>query len=255
MVRIIACDLDGTLLKRHRMVTQYNADCIKKAMQHGIRWIVVTGRSYRGAKEFLEPYQISCDYILMNGAEFRNEQGNVIFTEDIDLLKAKAVCGKLVCEGLNFEINTDKGDYSTERQLYTDYIAGDWKFIFSENHIVRKILCFCKDISKLNRIKREIAREYGLSVLSSSETTMEVTAPKAQKGIMLLRAAEYYRVVPEEVAVFGDGDNDISMFTHFPESYAMKNGSDNLKKLSKYITRYTNEEDGVGRAICEMLKA
>ena len=105
----------------------------------------------------------------------------------------------------------------------------------------------------LDRIKREIQEEFGLSVLSSFDTNMEVTAPLAKKGIMLKRVAEYYHLKPEELVVFGDGGNDISMFQCFPVSFAMKNGVEELKKIAAHITKYTNEEDGVGRTVAKLL--
>ena len=100
---------------------------------------------------------------------------------------------------------------------------------------------------------QEIFEETGLSVLSSFADNMEVTAPKAQKGIMLKQVAEYYDIKSEEVVVFGDGWNDLSMIDQFPESYAMKNGTRELKERAAHITEYTNEESGVGKTVLKLL--
>ncbi len=254
MIQMIASDLDGTLLKKDWSISNYNVDTIKAAREKGIRWITVTGRSFGGAHPLLEQYGIECDYVLMNGAEFRTADGKIIFSESMDSEQAQAVCKKLKKEQLDFEINTDHGDYATQREMqYTNYLENGFEQLFENDYKMRKILCFCDDIPKLDRIKREIQEEFGLSVLSSFDTNMEVTAPLAKKGIMLKRVAEYYHLKPEELVVFGDGGNDISMFQCFPVSFAMKNGVEELKKIAAHITKYTNEEDGVGRTVAELL--
>ena len=95
----------------------------------------------------------------------------------------------------------------------------------------------------------------GLSVLSSFENNMEVTSQKAKKGIMLKQAMKHFGFLPEEVVVFGDGENDISMFQEFPCSYAMINGVDALKELAYRVTEYSNDEDGVAKTLEKILKA
>jgi Cof subfamily protein (haloacid dehalogenase superfamily) len=254
MIQMIASDLDGTLLKQDWSISSYNVDVIKAAEEKGIRWITVTGRSFGGAYPILSQYDIKCDYVLMNGAEFRTAEGKIIFAESMDTFKARVVCKRLKEEGLDFEINTDHGDFMTkEGNPYAEYLKDGFEQLFENDFKIRKILCFCQDISKLDRLKKEIYEELGLSVLSSFATNMEVTAPLAKKGIMLKRVAEYYGLKAEDIAVFGDGENDISMFQSFPVSFAMKNGVEQLKNIAAYITDFTNEEDGVGRTVKEQL--
>ena len=255
MIKMIATDLDGTMLKSDWSVSRLNVKAVEAAKEQKIRWMTVTGRSYRGALPLMQRYGIDCGYVLMNGTEFRNEEGRLIFSEDMDSGKAKSVCRKLDAEGITFEINTDHGDYATAKGMkYADFLEEGWQQLFEKKYKIRKILCFSKDIEKIKRLKQEIYEETGLSVLSSFADNMEVTAPKAQKGIMLKRVAEYYGIKPEKVAVFGDGWNDLSMMEQFPESYAMKNGAAELKERAAHITQYTNEESGVGRTVLELIQ-
>lgn len=254
MIKMIATDLDGTMLKNDWSVSELNVKAVNKAKEQGIRWMTVTGRSYRGAMPLMQQYGIQCEYVLMNGAEFRDEEGKLIFAEDMDPEKAERVCRKLDTEGIKFEINTDHGDYATTKEMkYADFLEEGWQQIFEKKYKIRKILCFSKDTEKIERLKQEIYEETGLSVLSSFADNMEVTAPKAQKGIMLKRVTEYYGIKPEEVVVFGDGWNDLAMIERFPESYAMKNGVEELKERAAHITEYTNEESGVGKTVLELM--
>ena len=218
MIKMIATDLDGTMLKNDWSVSGINAKAVETAQGQGVRWMTVTGRSYRGAMPLMQQYGINCGYVLMNGAEFRDEEGRLIFAEDMDPEKAAKVCRKLDAEGIKFEINTDHGDYATMKEMkYADFLEEGWQQIFEKKYKIRKILCFSKDTEKIKRLKQEIFEETGLSVLSSFADNMEVTAPKAQKGIMLKQVAEYYDIKSEEVVVFGDGWNDLSMIDQFPE--------------------------------------
>lgn len=74
--------------------------------------------------------------------------------------------------------------YATTKEMkYADFLEEGWQQIFEKKYKIRKILCFSKDTEKIKRLKQEIFKETGLSVLSSFADNMEVTAPKAQKGI------------------------------------------------------------------------
>ena len=115
-------------------------------------------------------------------------------------------------------------------------------------------MVFCDDIPKIRRIKQQIYDASGLSVLSSFENNMEVTSQKAKKGNYVEASDEAFWILPEEVVVFGDGENDISMFQEFPCSYAMINGVDALKELAYRVTEYSNDEDGVAKTLEKILK-
>ena len=82
-----------------------------------------------------------------------------------------------------------------------------------------------------------------------------VFAFSSKKGIMLKQAMKHFGFLPEEVVVFGDGENDISMFQEFPCSYAMINGVDALKQFAYRVTEYSNDEDGVAKTVEKILKA
>ena len=68
MIKMIATDLDGTMLKNDWSVSGINAKAVETAQGQGVRWMTVTGRSYRGAMPLMQQYGINCGYVLMNGA-------------------------------------------------------------------------------------------------------------------------------------------------------------------------------------------
>ena len=80
-----------------------------------------------------------------------------------------------------------------------------------------------------------------------------MTDKAAQKGLILDQVIQDVGISREEVAVFGDGLNDLTMFQLFPESYAMNNGDEEIKKLAKYIAPDCNDE-GVAQMVEKILE-
>ena len=79
MIKLVASDLDGTLLNEESMLSEKTAECIRTAQQAGILWVAATGRSLKTASELMRTAGVSPEYLLLNGAEFRKSDGTLIF--------------------------------------------------------------------------------------------------------------------------------------------------------------------------------
>ena len=79
MIKMIATDLDGTMLKNDWSVSGINAKAVETAQGQGVRWMTVTGRSYRGAMPLMQQYGINCGYVLMNEMCIRDRSTAEIF--------------------------------------------------------------------------------------------------------------------------------------------------------------------------------
>ena len=78
MIKLIASDMDGTLLNSKHVISKGNVEAIKKAQELGVDFAIVTGRDYNGVKDFAKEFDLNCEFILMNGAEYRDRQGNIL---------------------------------------------------------------------------------------------------------------------------------------------------------------------------------
>ena len=78
MIKLIASDMDGTLLNDDHMISEENLKAIRKAQEMGRHFTIVTGRDYDTVKPYLEECNLKCECILSNGAEYRDINGNVI---------------------------------------------------------------------------------------------------------------------------------------------------------------------------------
>ena len=83
MIKIIASDLDGTLLNEKSVISEETQEMIRKSQKAGIRWIIATGRSMKTAGNLVKQAGIRCDYVLLNGAEFRKNDGTLICQKSI----------------------------------------------------------------------------------------------------------------------------------------------------------------------------
>ena len=254
LIKVIASDMDGTLLNSQHDITEENVKAILKAKELGVHFIIATGRMYDSVKPFMDKYGIKCKYILMNGAEFRDENGELIESISMDKRKIKDILNILCKEDLIVELYTDDGSYTTntkeealKEMVYRvqnfekvqdydkaleiakehehfktlKYIDDIDKFIESSIEI-RKIITFSNDVEIIKKTKVELNDIGGLAVLSSFITNIEITDERAQKGYILKKVTENMEIKNEEVIAFGDSFNDYSLFTELKKHMLWK---------------------------------
>lgn len=254
MIRLIASDLDGTLLNEEGMLSEKTAECIRNAQQAGILWVAATGRSLKTASELMRTAGVSPEYLLLNGAEFRKSDGTLIFQKSIEESCAQEIIQMLMEKKLDFEINTSVGDFSTDCEFCdTARPMPAVEKIFGAQIKIQKIFIFSEEQNKLKNIKEFLKKRQDITVTSSATWNIEITDRQANKGAMLEQIAEYYGWSKEEVLVFGDGNNDISMFEKFPHSRAVKNAVESLKKNAEKVIE-SNRDDVVAQEVCRLLQ-
>ena len=112
MIKIIASDMDGTLLDSKHEIHKENITAIKRARDMGVQTVISTGREYDAVRPLLDEAGLRCQCVLMNGAEYRDEDGNIIEKINIEKSKATQITGVLQSGGVRGEIFTNKGLYS-----------------------------------------------------------------------------------------------------------------------------------------------
>lgn len=286
MIKVIAADMDGTLLGSNHLISKKTQEVIMQACDKGYRFIVVTGRNFISALQALELTPIKCDYIVSSGAQIRDVNKNVIETtilpeKECEYLYRKIKkynIGMMFCSEMeNYMLGTweevDEGilnyikyfhDTAAKEELKKSplyKLMWDKTKVFSgyeemknKGKPITKFFLVSEDINLLEEIKKEIEQNKILAVSSSFKYNLEVTAYDAQKGPVLKKYIESLGYTMDEVMVFGDSMNDYSMMEmNFGATVAMANADEEIKRIAKYETK-SNEEDGVAYAILEMLK-
>lgn len=285
MIKLIASDMDGTLLNDDHMISEENLNAIRKAQEMGRHFTIVTGRDYGAVKSYLEECNLKCECILSNGAEYRDVNGNVIESVYMNKESVKIVFDILNEAGLCIQLMTNKGSYITNKESDKKAIIDRFKLfnpkmteeevksfvekfheergmkeidniyeILESNVEILKIVTFDKDEKLIARLKDKLKESTSdLAVASTFSNDIEISDIEAQKGLILAKTIKKMGIDKSEVIVLGDSFNDYSMFTEFENSYAMENAIPEIKEIAKYITD-TNNNDGVAKAIYKALE-
>lgn len=283
-MKLIATDLDGTLLNDKHEISDANLQAIHKAKENGIQIVVATGRSYEAALKPMQSVGLECPVICMNGAKIHGTNGDVfrsIPLSEETCLRIQRTCQR---EGLYFEVYTNQGIYSKDRESFIQVImdimktanpeadeadmrkfaeqrfqdeefrfTDDFDALFADDKIeVYKFLAFSYEEAKTIAVRQAFETETGVILTSSGHDNIEFNHPDAQKGIALKLLADRMDITMDDVMALGDNFNDMSMLEAAGRGVAMGNAADGVKKACKYITK-PNTEDGVAHAIEEML--
>ena len=284
MIKLIASDMDGTLLNDEHTISEENIKAIKIAEERGCHFTIVTGRDYSGVKNFLQEIDLKCECILSNGADYRDINGDVIERITIDNDTVRKIVQVMMEANVAIEMFTEDGMIIINEDIYKEsllqrfrrYNKGKtdleiieiarnmydtWKpemikdvegFLDSNTDIL-KIMTYHEDAQYIKELKEKLKNIEGVAVASTFANDIEISNIQAQKGLILAKVIEKMGIKKEEVIVLGDSFNDYSMFTEFENSFAMENAIPEIKEIAKYITD-SNDNDGVAKAIYKALE-
>ncbi|HAP4754768.1 TPA: HAD family phosphatase [Enterococcus faecalis] len=286
MIKLIASDMDGTLLDAKMSITNDNASAIREAERLGIEFMVATGRAYTEAKPALEEAGIDCAMITLNGAQVFDKDGHSLFTAGIEKETVTEVLTILSQHNVYYEISTNKGIFSEHQEkrienfaahiaesmphltykvaiamasahlslLHITYVDRLDDILKDDSIEVLKIIGFSMDGPKvLGPAGMEVEELDDLVVTSSALNNIEINHRLAQKGIAVARVAKERGIPAEQVMTIGDNLNDVSMIQWAGVNFAMGNAELELKEYAKYETA-TNLENGVGEAILRAIR-
>lgn len=284
-MKLIATDLDGTLLNDSGEISVENAQAIKKAKDLGFKFAVATGRSYDAANKPFKAAGMTAPIISLNGAMTYSADGKLLRDVPLDQSIVRKI--QLTCEeeDIYFEVFTNDGVYSTSRENFIAVMADILKSTdpalseeeirekaelrfqhekvqFIENYDklfdieglkIYKILAFSFEKEKLTKVYTKLENNQGITITSSGDINLEFNHPEAQKGLALKALAESFGIEMKDVMALGDNFNDVSMLQMAGRSVAMDNAADEIKSLCSCTTK-SNKHHGVALAIEEMLK-
>ncbi|MDI3534250.1 MAG: hypothetical protein PWQ82_615 [Thermosediminibacterales bacterium] len=256
--KMLAVDLDDSLLGKDKKISKENLEAIKTAMSKGIIVTIATGRMFCSAEKFGRELDINIPLITYNGALIKETiSGKILVHKPLPLNIAKKII-ELV-SSKNVAVNTYIND-----KLYVEKISEDIKnyaetygveaipvgdLLEFMQHPPTKILLIGSN-EEINNIQSYLKGLFGESVnlMKSQSTFLEITHPEANKGAAVARLAGIYGIKREEVIAIGDSENDLSMIEYAGLGVAMGNASENIKKQADYVTT-ANEESGVANVI------
>lgn len=280
MIKLIASDLDGTLLNADSEVSDENAQAIREAQAAGIEFIVATGRNLPQAKPRLDRHGLKPAYITINGGLVYNEAGQIKVHIPLAPAQLTAALDQIDRFGFYCELVIPDGVVSNSyehrladmtramkrlhpeisqaeatrqaadhiKYLFTQYVTDYRAFIASGREILKIVVFADGGQPALAPLKQQLEALGGLAVTSSGENNLEINAEDAQKGPALAAYAALKQISMTEVMAIGDNLNDESMIRMAKYGVAMANAVPQIKALAWEITG-TNVANGVAQAI------
>lgn len=273
-MKIIATDVDGTLVDSELQVSLENKKIIKAINALGKHVVIATGRSHLGAIEFFKNQGIECAKICSNGAVIVDEQGNIIESSPANIKIIQRYVQILTEYNVYFELATNYGsvmqDFSRRENYMKDLEAAGhiqsgeyfWKVIserveegtlklvdsydeiFSiEETEVYKIFAISENRVLLEQLRTKLCADSELCITSSWSNNLEINGKGVSKGNAIKAYAEKLGYDVSDVMAIGDSYNDVSMFEAAGLAVAMGNAPKDVQELCDWVTG-TNDENG-----------
>jgi Cof subfamily protein (haloacid dehalogenase superfamily) len=269
-IKLLALDIDGTLLTPHGEITPRNLAAIDRARQSGVQIVLVTGRRFNSARELAQRLNMGAPLISHNGALTKNvETLETIDYHPLDVGIARAIIGfgrecgadmiccddpdglgKMIIEGVSEE------NKSLHRYLdkYRDSVSVVSDLLQYVDHAPIQIMfsgrCDPMDdyAARLSAAMDGRIQLFKTRYRSADLTILDALSLTASKGASLATISKKHGVAREEIMAVGDNHNDLTMLRYAGLGVVMANADDELKLMGFDLTS-SNEEDGVAQAI------
>lgn len=278
-IRLLALDLDGTLLDPHGRITEGNRTALEEARACGVRVALVTGRRFRDARPIALDLGLDVPLIAHNGALTKHaETLETVAVLPLPLSAARRALqigrsvgadsllsddheglGLLVYDHLRGDNRAAQSYVTWSRRIHGD--EGD-EAVRQVNSLEEYLdhepvhLAFSGGCDEMQTLGTLIRSELGSDVKVFLTTypkrdfaLLDVVHPQASKGVGVAAAAAELGVTREEVMAIGDNFNDLEMLSYAGTGVVMGNAESSLHEIEGFYKTATNDEDGVARAI------
>lgn len=242
-MKLIFCDMDGTLLNHHLKITPYTKDKLIELEEKGVGIILSSGRHIESLKKYgeelhFEKYPQS-GYSCTNGLTYHDHLGHVVLEHP----------------HLTYQDFLDVREYA-KKHKYGFICYTDQRRVLYHYHesILTRLLHFIKPIKEEETIDKFVffgRPQFDVASLDYScalvdRYWLEIGPKGVDKGTMLEKIAAYKHIDLKDVIAFGNGENDLPMLIKAGTGIAMGNAFEHVKKLSDEVCG-DNESDGIGK--------
>ena len=256
--KLVATDMDGTLLNSDDKITDATVQAIKWAMDKGVVVTLSTGRPLQGVRKYIDQLGLECPVITYNGAVIAySVTGEILFSQDMDIAEATKVFNLAIQKGVMFIVWSQNKLYASEISEKTHFYEGitntkanlltDFEKVL-ENGITKML--WYDDSQVLDEYIAELKSENFLNTTFTKSRAyfLEFFSNKVSKAVAMEKLGEHYGIRREEMIAIGDQTNDLSMIEYAGLGVAMANAVDSVKRVADYITE-SNNQDGVAKVI------
>ena len=262
---LIALDLDGTLLKDDKTISQKNKEIIKKAKAEGHIVMIATGRPYRSSEMYYRELELNTPIVNFNGAFTHHPLDSSwgFYHEPLDVKVAKDIveaCRNFQFHNIIAEVMDDIYFHYHDEKLLDIFSFGNPKITTGDlqnflNDSPTSLLIHTEE-DQLKQIRDHLSEIHAEVIDQRSWAApwhvIEIIKVGLNKAVGLKKAADYFGIPAERIIAFGDEDNDLEMLEYAGHGIAMGNGIDQVKNIANEVT-LSNEDDGVGVYLADLL--
>jgi len=257
-VRLLALDLDDTLLRSDLTISFRTRNAIKKAEAAGVMVVLASGRTPTAMGQYSRALGMNkrSGYLICNNGTLISESrtGTIVYEKTLNPEIALLVYDLANAEGFAVQIYDDDVMYVSRTNEYTDYdikLTGLKQVVLDNFKAMVSLGCHKLLIpgdpmllEPLELIFRNCLDD-SVTLFTSKPYFLEILPPSADKGIALAKVAELLDIKQEEVLAIGDSMNDEAMIRWAGLGVAMVNGDERIKSIASVITERSNDDDGV----------
>jgi Cof subfamily protein (haloacid dehalogenase superfamily) len=261
-VRLIASDLDGTLLNAQHEVGPLTDKALREAMARGILFTIATGKTFPSTEWLLRQYDIRIPIICSNGALVQAPDGTILHQvsipseyaiEAIQMARALGLT-PVIYAGVEL-VTTDFNASVKELMAFHEPIPRvipDIEAALEDGLQVDKLMLMNRDdlpgvAAFQPTLERAFAGRAGV-IRSGLASLVEMMPLGVTKGTALAFILDYLGIPADAVIAFGDNCNDLDMIRRAGIGVAMAHAPEDVRSGADYVTG-SNDEDGVGQAL------
>lgn len=261
-IRLVATDLDDTLLRDDWTLSERVIQAIRKAREQGVHVTFATGRMPASTRPYVEQLGLDVPIITYNGAMIQEAMsGEVLYRKVIPVETAREVVSWLLNQEVHLHLyQKDQvfvhkmNDWSRGYARATRVPVGETdliKLLEQEDEGIEKIILFGEN-KELEAWGKKIHERFTgkVHITSSKPHFLELIHPEVNKGVALMALAKRLGINQEDVMAIGDGLNDIEMIRYAGLGVAIGNARQEVKEAADVVTT-SNQEDGVAQAIAK----
>ncbi len=261
-IRLIAVDIDGTLLNDAHELTPTTEAAVRKAVGMGIHVVLATGKTRASAVDLIQRLGLQSPGVFSQGLIIADPNGTIRHQTNLADALAREIAEAAQLCGLSFVAYRDQAIYCLANDVWSDlHVAFHEPLAIPTGTIdglmargpFQKFIFMGEPDQLAERIDALRSQFTGKAAMVYSNPRMlEFLPPGASKGAGVLRLLEELAIDPAEMIAFGDADNDIEMLEVAGIGVAMGNAMAGPRAVADYITD-SNNADGVARALDHFL--
>lgn len=264
MIKLLALDMDGTLLNDHKELMQAEIDAIHQAVEAGVKIVLCTGRMLTGVKPYFDQLNLGAEkeFVIVNNGCSTHQ------TSDWQLIDGHFITPEQVAYLDRFQQDSqmqlvlfDENHYYVVGDKANPYVEEDAKVVFvtptpislaeatSGNYRFFQAM-FVGSQEATDHFEDQYRKELSADFdpVRSQPTILEILPTGANKASALQALAQSLDIAPADIMAVGDADNDLEMIAFAGLGIAMGNANDKVKAIAQGVTA-SHQENGVAQAI------